>query len=128
MNGFARVQLRVVYTQADAGKGARPMTGFTHFTLLADGEVFEPNLEFETERGRYIMAMKAWAKDAEEAADMIVEIGQSLGFRPDGELQVFVTSPEEPEEDEPYGYDVQFTSYLEDEEEMDGEDRPKWIH
>jgi len=104
------------------------MTGFTHFTLLADGEVFEANAEFDTEPGRYIMAMKAWAKDVEEAAEMIVEIGQRLGFRLDGELQVFITDPEEPEEAEPFGYDVQFTSYEEDEEEMDGEDRPKWIH
>ena len=101
---------------------------FTHYTLLADGEVFEPNPDFDTECGRYIMAMKAWAKDAEQAADMIVSIGQRLGFRTDGELQVFVTSPEEPPEDEPYGYDVQFTSYSEDEEEVDEEERPKWIH
>ena len=105
------------------------MTEFTHFTLLADGEVFAPNLDFETERGRYIMAMKVWAKDAEEAADMIVAIGERLGFRPDGELQVFMTEPDEPADDQPFGYDIQFTSYSEDKEnEAGGEERPKWIH
>ena len=106
------------------------MTDLTHFTTLADGEVREPNREFETEPGRYIMAMKVWAKDAEQAADMIVAIGERLGFHPDGELQVFVTEPEEPADDQPYGYDIQFTSYSEeDEDDEAGDDaRPKWLH
>ena len=105
------------------------MTEFQHFTLLADGEVFAPNADFDTERGRYIMAMKVWATDAEEAADMIVAIGERLGFRPDGELQVFMTEPDEPADDQPFGYDIQFTSYSEDEENEAGdEERPKWIH
>nr|WP_321361046.1 hypothetical protein [uncultured Hyphomonas sp.] len=105
------------------------MTEFTHYTLLADGEVFAPNLDFDTERGRYIMAMKVWATDADQAADMIVAIGERLGFKPDGELQVFMTEPDEPADDEPFGYDIQFTSYSADEENEAGEEeRPKWIH
>ena len=106
------------------------MTDFTHYTMLADGEVFEPNADFDTECGRYIMAMKVWAKDADQAADMIVAIGQRLGFKPDGELQVFVTEPEEPADDQPFGYDINFTSYSEDEEDEAAmeEDRPKWLN
>ena len=103
------------------------MTDFTHFTILVDGEVVEPNADFGTETGPCIMAMKVWARDADQAADMIVAIAQQLGFRPDGELQVFVTEPEAPAEDQPFGYDVQFTSYSEDEEDG-GEESPKWIH
>ena len=106
-----------------------PMTDFTHYTLLADGEVFEPNEDFGTEPGPCIMAMKVWAKDPEQAADMIAAIGQQLGFRLEGELQVFVTEPEEPAEEQPFGYDVQFTSYDDEDEDGEGEeDRPKWIH
>lgn len=105
------------------------MTDLTHYTLLADGEVVEPNAEFGTQAGPAIMAMKAWAKDAEQAADMIVAIGERLGFRPDGELQVFVTEPGAPKDAKPYGYDVQFTSYDDDEEEAAGNEvRPKWIN
>ena len=105
------------------------MTNLTHYTLLADGEVFEPNADFGTEPGPCVMAMKVWAKDADQAADMVVAIGQQLGFRPDGELQVFVTEPEEPAEEQPYGYDVQFTSYDDADEDDAGEaERPKWIH
>ncbi len=114
---------------AKSPERAYAMTQFTHFTLLADGEVFSPNEDFDTECGRYIMAMKVWATDADEAADMIVAIGQRLGFKPDGELQVFMTEPDEPADDQPFGYDIQFTSYSEDEEnEADEEERPKWIH
>ena len=58
-------------------------------------------------------------------------IGKRLGFKADGELQVFVTEGEVPAEDQPFGYDVQFTTYsdIEDEDE-DGmeDDSPKWIH
>jgi hypothetical protein len=105
------------------------VTGYTHFTLLADGHVVEPNEDYETTPGPCIMAMKVWASDANEAADMIVAIGERLGFRPDGELQVFITDPDEPADDEPFGYDIQFTSYSEDEEDEAGEEeRPKWIH
>jgi hypothetical protein len=61
---------------------------------------------------------------------MIVAIGQRLGFKPDGELQVFVTEPEEPADEQPFGYDINFTSYSEDEEDEAAmeEDRPKWLN
>ncbi len=98
------------------------MTGYTHFTLLADGHVIEPNEEYGTETGPCIMGMKVWARDAEQAVDMIVDIGKELGFHADGELQVYVTEPEEPEEDHPYGYDVQFTAYS-DEDDEEGDTR-----
>lgn len=104
------------------------MTEFTHFTLLADGHVIEPNVDFGTELGPCIMGMKVWARNAEQAADMIVDIGKQLGFHADGELQVFISEPEEPAEDQPFGYDVQFTSYLEDEDETGGESDTPTLH
>ena len=107
------------------------MTEFTHYTLIADGQVFEPNADYETEIGPCIMGMKVWAADPEQAADMISVIGKRLGFKMDGELQVYVTEPDVPAEGQPFGYDVQFTTYsdLDDDEEdgIEGEE-PKWIH
>jgi hypothetical protein len=107
------------------------MTEFTHYTLIADGQGFEPNADYETEIGPCIMGMKVWATDPEQAADMISVIGKRLGFKMDGELQVYVTEPDVPAEDQPFGYDVQFTTYsdLDDDEEdgIEGEE-PKWIH
>lgn len=101
------------------------MTEFTHFTLLADGHVVEPNADFGTQPGPCIMSMKVWAQDAEQAADMIVDIGKQLGFHADGELQMFITDPEEPAEEHPFGYDIQFTAYPEmDEEEGGAPDSP----
>mgnify|MGYP003650078038 FL=1 len=107
------------------------MTEFTHYTLIADGHVFEPNAEYATDIGPCIMGMKVWAADADQAADMIVVIGKRLGFKADGELQVFVTEGEAPAEDQPFGYDVQFTTYSDiEDEDGDGmeDDSPKWIH
>lgn len=98
------------------------MTEFTHFTLIADGHVFEPNENYGTEIGACIMGMKVWAEDAEQAADMIVQIGKRLGFKVDGELQVYQTEPEIAAEDQPFGYDVQFTSYADMVDEDDDED------
>ncbi len=98
------------------------MMEFTHYTLIADGQVFEPNAEYGTEIGPCIMGMKVWATGPEQAADMVAVIGQRLGFKADGELQVFVTEPDVPVEEQPFGYDVQFTTYsdladMDDEEE-----------
>ena len=63
--------------------------------------------------------------------DILMLIGKRLGFKMDGELQVYVTEPDVPAEDQPFGYDVQFTTYsdLDDDEEdgIEGEE-PKWIH
>ena len=95
------------------------MTDLTHYTLLCDGRIVQANDEFDTEPGPCIMGMKVWARDAEQAAEMIADIGPRLGFHPDGELQVFVTDPEAPMKDEPFGYDVHFTSYTDEEAEAD---------
>ena len=98
------------------------MTDFIHYTLIADGQVFEPNENYGTEVGPCIMGMKVWATDAEQAADMIVQIGKRLGFKADGELQVYQTEPEIAAEDKPFGYDVQFTSYADMVDDDDDED------
>lgn len=86
---------------------------YSHFTLLADGAIIEPNAEFDTEPGPAVMAMKAWARDSDEAADMFIGIANHLGFKIEDSIELFETEPVMAAEDRPFGYDIQFTPYSE---------------
>lgn len=90
------------------------MEAFSHFTLLADGKVVEPNDEFGTETGPAVMAMKAWARDSDEAADMFIGIANHLGFKIDDSIELFETEPVMASEERPFGYDIQFSPYSDD--------------
>ncbi len=57
------------------------------------------------------MAIKNWATDAGESADMLRVIGAQIGFEATGEIQVYETEPKQPPKDKPYGYDINFTPY-----------------
>jgi len=89
-------------------------TNFYHFTVMADGVAGELVEGFECRPGRAWMAMKTWAGDADESAEMIQAIGSQIGFTVDGRIHVYDTEPEQPPRDKPYGYDVSFTPYDED--------------
>jgi hypothetical protein len=84
---------------------------FKHFALVADGAVVEPNAEFKTEVGPAVLSMKAWAKDPEEATDMIVAISNHLGFKITATVEIYATEPDAPAKEKPYGYDLNFTPY-----------------
>jgi len=86
-------------------------TDFKHFTVLADGVVGKLRDEFDCRPGRAWMAMKAWATDGDESADMIRLIGRQIGFTVDGEIMIYDTQPEEPPRDKPFGYGIGFTPY-----------------
>jgi hypothetical protein len=86
-------------------------TDFKHFTVLADGIVGELKDGFECRPGRAWMAMKTWAHDSDESADMIQVIGEEIGFNVDGKIEIYDTEPNEPPKDKPYGYDINFTPY-----------------
>lgn len=89
-------------------------TPFHHFTVIAEGMVEELEEGFECRPGKAYMGMKTWATDAEESADMIKGIGEHIGFRVTGKIEVFTTEPKEPPGENPRGYDIQFTPYDED--------------
>ena len=57
------------------------------------------------------MAMKPWAIDQGQAADMIQCIGNNIGFKVDGRIEIYDSAPEQPPDDKPFGYDIQFTPY-----------------
>ena len=57
------------------------------------------------------MAIKVWATDPNEAADMLHVIGQQVGFKSEGEVEIYKTEPEEPPKENPFGYGINFTPY-----------------
>lgn len=86
-------------------------TGFTHFAIVADGEIMEASEDFGTVPGPAVISMKAWASNTEEAADMIVQISNRFGFKLAGEVEIYVTAPDTPAKDHPFGYDIAFSPY-----------------
>jgi hypothetical protein len=86
-------------------------TDFTHYTIIADGKVVKNNADYNTSLGPAFMAMKVWAKDIDNANDVIVAVGKHLGFNVAGKLEVFKTDPQQAPKDHPYGYDINFTPY-----------------
>jgi hypothetical protein len=96
-------KLKLHYGQTD--------TRYEHFAMVADGEVLEANADFKTEVGPCVLSMKAWAKDTEEAAEMMIAISNHLGFKMAGKIDIYATEPDAPPKEKPYGYDLKFTPY-----------------
>lgn len=92
----------------------RLQTPYTHYTVLADGEVRELAEGFNCRPGKAWMGMKAWATSTGESVDMIKAIGEQIGFLVTGSIEVYSTDPVEPPRENPYGYDIQFTPYDEE--------------
>ena len=90
------------------GKEATP---YKHFTTLGYGVVGDLVDGFQCPKGPAIMAIKTWATDADESADMLRVIGAQIGFEVTGDIQVYDTEPEQPPKENPYGYDINFTPY-----------------
>lgn len=105
-------------TDGDPGKNwkldlryGRLSTPFRHFTLVADGLAGDLEEGFSCRSGPAVMAMKAWASDTDEAADMAISIGRQIGFSVSGRIEVFETDAEQPPGQNPYGYAIVFTPY-----------------
>ncbi|MEZ9525140.1 hypothetical protein [Enterovibrio norvegicus] len=92
-------------------KSGKLTTIFEHFTVLADGQVEDLIEGFDAPKGNAIMGVKVWASDIEEPPYMVKSIGDQIGFKVTGEIQIYKTGPEQPPRDNPYGYDIQFTPY-----------------
>jgi len=86
-------------------------TPFQHFTAIGDGVVAELIEGFECRNGPAIMAIKTWATDADESADMLRNIGEQIGFDATGKIEIYETDPEQPPKEHPFGYDINFTPY-----------------
>lgn len=86
-------------------------TPFKHFTVIADGIVGTLKEGFICRPGNAYMGMKTWSTSAEESGDLIIAIGENIGFKVTGKIQIFETDPTEPPGKIPRGYDINFTPY-----------------
>ena len=86
-------------------------TPYKHFTVLAPGIVRQLDDGFECRPGNAFMGMKVWASSFEEAADMIQTIGKQIGFAVTDDIQIYNSAPQEPPQQNPYAYDIQFTPF-----------------
>ena len=86
-------------------------TDHSHFTLTAPGIVDELVEGFECRKGKAIIAMKIWAEDIDEAVSMVSNISTHIGFKIDGNIEVYDTEPSIPPKQNSHAYDIQFTPY-----------------
>jgi hypothetical protein len=85
-------------------------TSYKHITILAIG--IAGQIEgFDCPPGNAIMGMKVWASSDEEAVDMMKAIGEQIGFKVAGNIELFYTEPLEPPRENPYGYGINFTPF-----------------
>ncbi len=91
-------------------------TAFLHHTVIAEGLVGDLVEGFECPRGPAIMAMKTWSNSAEEAFEMIQDIGGQIGFTVNGTIEVFDSPPIKSPSDKPFGYDIIFKPFSEENE------------
>jgi len=89
----------------------RISTPFQHFALIADG-IAGPLLDgFDCRPGPAIMSIKAWASDADEAVDMICNVGGQIGFSLKGKVEVFDAELDQPPREHPFAYNISFVPY-----------------
>jgi hypothetical protein len=86
-------------------------TPYKHFSVIADGVAGELTDGFQCPPGQAYIGMKVWASSHDEAIDMVQSIGEQIGFTVTGKIEIFTTSPEQPPEENPYGYDIKFSPY-----------------
>lgn len=90
-------------------------TPFVHLTALAQGVMKKNENEFGCPVGPAWMGMKTWATDTAESADMIRVIGSQIGFEVTGAVQIYDTEPVQPPRENPFGYDITFTPFQNEE-------------
>jgi hypothetical protein len=91
----------------------RLTTPYDHFTVLVDVDVIEGNADWNSEVGPAWMAMKVWASSADAAAGIVCDIAPQVGAEVRGKVAAYKTDPDEPPQDLPSAYGLQFTPYSE---------------
>ncbi len=91
-------------------------TPYKHFTVLGSCEVGELGGGFTCPKGKAVVGVKIWADSNDQAADVFQSIGRQIGYTPLDKIEVYITDPTQPPGDNPYGYDIQFTPYSDEDE------------
>lgn len=86
-------------------------TSYNHYTVLARGVGKNIEKGFNCPDGNAVMAMKIWSTTYEEAADVFQSIGTQIGFTTTGDIEIFDSEPEEPPQENPSGYNINFTPF-----------------
>lgn len=92
-------------------------TRFLHYTVLLDGSVTQET-SFDCPIGNAWMGIKVWALNDNMAADIACSIADEIGFKVKNSkhsVQIYDTQPQQPPHDKPYGYDINFTPYSDEE-------------
>lgn len=80
--------------------------------MIADGKIVEARPDFKTIEGSAaFFTIKVWATDNAEAIDVLVVVGQEVGFDASGEIYVYNSEPEQPPGENPHAYDLNFHQY-----------------
>lgn len=97
-------------------KYGRENTPFHHYTVLIDGST-TADTTIDCPIGNAWLGIKIWALDYDMAADIACYIAKDIGFNIKDSshgVQIFETQPEQPPRDKPYGYDIKFTPYMDE--------------
>jgi hypothetical protein len=94
--------------QATDGNGG---SDFSHYAVIADGEIVEADPTRGLFIGPSVMSVKIWARDTDEAADMIIALANQMNFKIADRIEIYETEPDRAPEDRPFGYDLNFTPY-----------------
>ena len=86
-------------------------TDFTHYSVLADCTVGNLIEGFECRPGKAWVDIKAWALDSDDAIDIITRMGEEVGYKVTGRVEVFETEPEMPPQEESFCYELNFTPF-----------------
>jgi hypothetical protein len=90
-------------------------TPFKHYIVIAKGIVGELEDGFSCPPGNAFMGMKIWASSEDESAEIVQSIGNQIGFSVTGNIEIFTSEPAQPPAENPFGYDINFTPFQENE-------------
>lgn len=85
-------------------------SSYLHFTSLSDGSFDADREDLGRQAGPALLAVKTWAKDADEAIDIALDFAEKEGFVVTGTVRLYETPAEEPPSEKAGGYDMFFTS------------------
>ena len=82
------------------------MSEFKHFSLVAGGDTMEGHAVPDGRVGPSVMSLKVWASSVEEAVEVIISIGNEVGFKIEQNVEVFRSKATQMARDETFAYDV----------------------
>ena len=86
-------------------------TDFRHYSVLADCTVGELIEGFDCRPGKAWVGIKAWAIDLDDATDIVLGMGNEIGYEVTGKVEIFETEPEMPPQEGSFCYELNFTPF-----------------